>query len=54
MKKEPQINLAVTYDINLDISISRLVHNGHIDLLSTVQLLLSQQCPNSEVRHCMG
>ena len=40
MKYEHQINWANAYDSNLDISISRLVRNGRIDLLSTLTLHL--------------
>ena len=42
MEYEPQINCTNAYDINLEKSISRLVRNGQIDLLSTPTLTLSQ------------
>ena len=49
MKYEPQINWANTYGTNLDISTSRSVWNGRIDLLSTLTLLVSERMANSEV-----
>ena len=49
MKYEHQINWANAYDTNLDISISRLVRNGRIDLLSTLTLHPSKWMANSEV-----
>ena len=47
MKFEYQINFAHTYDINLDIYISRSVRNGRIDLLSTLTLLVSERMKNT-------
>ena len=51
MKYEHQINWANAYNTNLrvDISISRLVRNGRIDLLSTLTLHPPEQMANSEV-----
>ena len=47
MKYEPQINWANTYGTNLDISTSRSVWNGRIDLLSTLTLLVSERMKNT-------
>ena len=50
MEYEPQINCTNAYDINLEKSISRLVRNGQIDLLSTPTLTLSQN--GWKIRRC--
>ena len=50
MKDEHPTNWANAYDTYLDISISRLVRNGRIDLLSTITLLVSERMANSEMR----
>ena len=44
-----QINQVNAFITNLDDGISRLVRNGPIDLLSTVQSLLSERMASSEV-----
>ena len=49
MKYEHQINWANAYDTNLDISISILVQNGRIDLLSTLTLHPPKWMANLEV-----
>ena len=46
---ENQTNWVTAYDNNLNLSINLLVQNILPYLLSTVQSLLSQPCPNSEV-----
>ena len=50
MKYEHQINWANEYGSNLDISISRLVRNGRIDLLSTLILHPPEWMANSKAR----
>ena len=49
MEYEHQINWANAYDSNLDISISRLVRNGSISLISTLTLHPTKWMANLEV-----
>ena len=49
MKYEHQINWANEYDNNLDISISRLIRNGSISLISTLTLHSPEWMANFEV-----
>jgi hypothetical protein len=49
MELKHQINLANAYNNNLDISISRLVRNGSISLISTLTLHPTKWMANLEV-----